>query len=136
MAYNLNAQWLKWDLKKYSDQIKCKFRNFMRNWERHMLVFDVPNRTRTFILGHYLIPGSIAKSIFERQLYEQQYDWYGRVEPALKDEFDNEKTAELDALKFIGIEQKTLRKCHCLSHAVNRTIWGWNTRKYRKSNQG
>ena len=92
--------------KKYSDQIKCKFRNFMWSWERHMLVFDVPNRTTTFILGHYLIPGSIAKSIFERQLNEQQYDWYGRVVPALKDEFDNEKTAELDALKFIGIKQK------------------------------
>ena len=55
-----------------------------------MLVFDIPNRTRTFILGQHLKPGSIAKSIFERQLNEQQYDRYGRVAQALKDEFDNE----------------------------------------------
>ena len=106
MAYNLNAQWLKWDLKKYSDPSKGKFKNFMRNLERYMLVFDIPNRTRTFILGHYLKPGSLAKSIFEKQLNEQQYVRYEKVVQALKDEFDNEKTAELDALKFMSIKQK------------------------------
>ena len=106
MAQNINSQWMKWDLKKFSDTNKGKFRDFMTNLERHMHVFDVPERNRTFILGYYLKEGSLAKSIYNKVLADHRYIRYTRIVEALREEFDNNKTQELDALKFMGINQK------------------------------
>ena len=81
--------------KKFSDTNKGKFRDFMTSLERHMHVFDVPERNCTFI---YLL--------IYKVLADHCYIWYTRVVEALEEEFDNNETQELDALKFMGINQK------------------------------